>query len=366
MQVGIRGFEIGFFELVISLFLGGFLFAHTGGFEQFHPAFGGGFGESEVGIGLRDFGFGLGQLLVQFRRVNLGEQLAGGHVLADVDIPAFQITAGAREDRRFHIRLHFSRERHAQLGFAGRRRNDGHVLRRILHGFARQGAAGNHARHQANSQSNDNQDDGDNSDGPELDRARRWRVFRGDRVGGRSYRWIRVHTHQVVVGLAAASAAAAEESSAWLRACERRCIKLKTTGTNNSVAIVAMKRPPITARPSGAFCSPPSPRPRLIGNMPINMAAAVISTGRMRLAPASSAAATGSIPRRRLSRAKLTTSTEFAVATPRLMIAPIKAGTLKVVCNTKSAQITPASAPGNAVMMMNGSSQLWKLMTSRK
>ena len=36
----------------------------------------------------------------------------------------------------------------------------------------------------------------------------------------------------------------------------------------------------MTARPSGAFCSPPSPSPSAIGTMPMIMASAVISTGR--------------------------------------------------------------------------------------
>mgnify|MGYP003350064577 CR=1 FL=1 len=38
--------------------------------------------------------------------------------------------------------------------------------------------------------------------------------------------------------------------------------------------MVANKRPPITARPSGAFCSPPSPIPSAIGSMPM-----IICTG---------------------------------------------------------------------------------------
>src|SRR5215471_16308464 len=46
------------------------------------------------------------------------------------------------------------------------------------------------------------------------------------------------------------------------------CTRLKTTGTNIKVATVENVRPPITARPSGAFCSPPSPRPSAIGSMP--------------------------------------------------------------------------------------------------
>ena len=61
-------------------------------------------------------------------------------------------------------------------------------------------------------------------------------------------------------------------------------------GTTNSVVAVAPSSPPITARPSGAFCSPPSPRPSAIGSMPRIMAAAVISTGRSRANPADSIA----------------------------------------------------------------------------
>ena len=46
----------------------------------------------------------------------------------------------------------------------------------------------------------------------------------------------------------------------------------------------------MTARPSGAFCSPPSPRPSDIGSMPMIIASAVMSTGRRRVMPAASAA----------------------------------------------------------------------------
>ena len=44
----------------------------------------------------------------------------------------------------------------------------------------------------------------------------------------------------------------------------------------------------------------------------------------------------------------------------------VKAGTLVVVTVRCRAQTTPANAPGSAVMMMNGSSQLWKLTTSSR
>src|SRR2546425_6519393 len=60
-------------------------------------------------------------------------------------------------------------------------------------------------------------------------------------------------------------------------------------GTMSRVVGVPNRSPPITARASAAFCSSPGP-PIAIGNMPTIIAAAVISTGRMRVCPASRAA----------------------------------------------------------------------------
>ena len=120
----------------------------------------------------------------------------------------------------------------------------------------------------------------------------------------------------------------------------------------------------MTARPSGAFCSPPSPRPSAIGTMPMIMASAVISTGRKRV----EAGVERGRGRRRASspaaRARtLTTRMLFAVATPMHMIAPVSAGTDSVVPVTNSIQTMPASAAGSAVMMTNGSIHDWKLTT---
>ena len=56
----------------------------------------------------------------------------------------------------------------------------------------------------------------------------------------------------------------------------------------------------------------------------------------------------------------------FAVAMPIHMIAPVSAGIDSVVCVRNSIQTMPASAPGNAVMMMNGSSHDWKFTTISK
>jgi hypothetical protein len=136
-----------------------------------------------------------------------------------------------------------------------------------------------------------------------------------------------------------------------------------TVGTKNRVDTVANSRPPITARPSGAFCSAPSPRPSAIGIMPMIIASAVISTGRMRVAPASSAADSGGTPAASRSRAKDTSRMLLAVATPMVMIAPVSAGTLSVVPVRNSIQAMPASAAGSAVMMIAASSQDWKVTT---
>ena len=93
---------------------------------------------------------------------------------------------------------------------------------------------------------------------------------------------------------------------------------------------VANSSPPITARASAAFCSSPAP-PIAIGIMPTIIAAAVISTGRIRVWPASIAASKAVLPASCCSRAKVTSRMEFADATPTAMIAPISEGTLSVV-----------------------------------
>ena len=87
------------------------------------------------------------------------------------------------------------------------------------------------------------------------------------------------------------------------------------------------------------------------------IASAVMSTGRKRVNPAESAASCaffGSLPQRS-SFANVTTKMLFAVATPMAMIAPMSDGTFSVVPVMKSIQMMPHNAPGNAMMMMNGS-----------
>ena len=85
-----------------------------------------------------------------------------------------------------------------------------------------------------------------------------------------------------------------------------------------------------------------------------------------RIDPADRAALPASCPSFRWSLAKVTIRMLLEVATPMHMIAPISAGTLMVVPVRYSIQTMPASAPGRAVRMMNGSSHDWKFTTSRK
>ena len=62
-------------------------------------------------------------------------------------------------------------------------------------------------------------------------------------------------------------------------------------------------------------------------------------------------------PAARRSRAKLITRMLFAVATPMHIIAPVSAGTERVVLLANNIQTMPASAVGSATTITNGSSQ---------
>ena len=71
----------------------------------------------------------------------------------------------------------------------------------------------------------------------------------------------------------------------------------------------------MTAAPA-AHSAAAVPSPNAIGIMPMIMAKAVMRTGRSRVNPACSAASNALSPAFMRSRAKLTTNTLFAVATP--------------------------------------------------
>jgi hypothetical protein len=133
---------------------------------------------------------------------------------------------------------------------------------------------------------------------------------------------------------------------------------LKRTGNRNKVAAVENNNPPITARPNGAFCSPPSLKPNAVGNMPTIIANAVINIGRKRTLAAIRAAARAPIPQRRLSEANIRRRIPLAVATPRLITAPMRAGTLSVVPVMRRIEITPVRDTGKTLNTISGSNQL--------
>ena len=71
-------------------------------------------------------------------------------------------------------------------------------------------------------------------------------------------------------------------------------------------------------------------------------------------------------PAARRSRANDTTRMLFAVATPIVMIAPVRAGTLSVVPLMNSIHAMPASAAGSAAMMIAASIHDWKFTTTSR
>ncbi len=88
----------------------GFLLGNRVRLLQPAPAIGGDLRDFLRGLRVGEIRLGLPQLLVDFRRIDLGEQLAGLHGRADVDEPAFEIAVGARVDRRIRVRLNVARQ----------------------------------------------------------------------------------------------------------------------------------------------------------------------------------------------------------------------------------------------------------------
>lgn len=98
---------------------------------------------------------------------------------------------------------------------------------------------------------------------------------------------------------------------------------VKNPGNTTNVANVAAASPPITARPSGAVCSPPSPNASAMGIMPVIMAALVIKMGRNLLCAASTAASPAWPLFTRFLSANVVRRIAFATATPMAMMAPM-------------------------------------------
>src|SRR5262245_61431700 len=301
------------------------------------------------------------KLLVQLGGLDLGQQLTLSDLGADVHVPAPEIAARARVDRRVR----------ECLGRAGQDQLVGRRIRRWMHdgngndcGFRCRLDEGGLRLSSRLDASMD-----DNTEGDEHDHHHEQRHPAGDMTSRRgaglgrgwslgSRRWLAFrHSARPPALVPGATVATAGG---------RGGPRLKTEGTKKRVAIVAVINPPMTARPSGAFCSPPSPSPSAIGTMPMIIASAVIRTGRNRVKPASTAAAMASPRSASRSLAKAITRMLFAVPTPMHMIAPISAGTLSVVPVTNRNTTIPASAAGSAAITMSASSHDWKLTTIRR
>ena len=73
-----------------------------------------------IGLGARQRGPGLSELLVEIGRVDRGQHLAGLHGGADILVPALQIAVDARIDRGLGIGLDIAGQYEFLLGIAAR------------------------------------------------------------------------------------------------------------------------------------------------------------------------------------------------------------------------------------------------------
>ena len=95
---GHGGLDGGFFGGGVAHGDVGLLLGDGVGLEQILVAGGGGVGEVEVGLGAFEIGFGDLELLVELGGFDLGHELALADVGADIEVPLFQIAAGAGVD----------------------------------------------------------------------------------------------------------------------------------------------------------------------------------------------------------------------------------------------------------------------------
>ena len=78
----------------------------------------GGLRLTKLSLGLRQRSFRLRHLLIQIRRLDIGELLPGAHAIADVYVAPFQVTGRAGENIRFRDRRDVSRQQQFEFGAA--------------------------------------------------------------------------------------------------------------------------------------------------------------------------------------------------------------------------------------------------------
>src|SRR5258708_4300221 len=194
-------------------------------------------------------------------------------------MPAFEISVGAGINRSADKRLHVPRQSQFLRGSGAPGRNDRHRRHRHLYGF------GTHRLSIRETRENAEYDGpGEDQHNCPPDKPSAFQAAR--QSGGAGYR--RFVRQGVALCLRLHFNSPSKNYfycrfSASVPLLRRPWTTLKTAGTKSRVETVASSNPPITARPRGAFCSPPSPSPSAMGAMPMIMANAVIKTGRKRM-----------------------------------------------------------------------------------
>src|SRR5882672_5063615 len=82
-----------------------FLFGYTVSFDQFFKTCGGDARKIFIGLHGAEVGARLRKLLIDFRSLDFGQEIALLHMAADVVVPLFDVASSARVDWRLHIGL---------------------------------------------------------------------------------------------------------------------------------------------------------------------------------------------------------------------------------------------------------------------
>ena len=306
---------------------------------------------THVGLGLRLRRLGLGDLVVEFRRRQHGENVAGLYMIADVHKALFDIAIGAG----VNIRRLIGQRRAGQGDVDGRRggfhardmdeRRDVAIiglgrLRRQSRGMILEIAPAEANREQ------------DRETKTEIAPPPRAGLGEDAILGGRLERTPaafeagmsmprRAHVLERVEGSSTSCFGKGAFSFIPVHPLQTRhapaCRHCRDAGRRKDKArSTAWSASRTAGRPSphapARRSAPRRRRPIAMGTMPTIIAAAVISTGRIRVCPGLDRRLDDVAPSSCLFRAKVTSRIELAEATPIAMIAPISEGTDRLGC----------------------------------
>ena len=145
LDVGIGGGEIRHGLLIAAALRVGFLLRDRIGLAQGLIAVGIDLGQIHCGDDLLARGARLHQFLIDFRRVDVGQQLALLHAAANVLVPAQQVAVGAGVDRRLDVGLQRAGQHQFLVGLFRDGMNHGDGGNGVLLGLVGQDAAVVHA-----------------------------------------------------------------------------------------------------------------------------------------------------------------------------------------------------------------------------